>query len=167
MWISRCSHHCVQLFASKNCERPGVVVVEHRLTLNWPLLHEKGTVENVQLTCMKPWKRNLNTYFELKSVYFVAMHITICQVILCWNFWILAILGNIEHIRILNVLKLTLTLDLNFYCISNWLCIRYTLPEVIRIRSVFGFWNILETFLAKHHQYEIQSTLNAGSFWAS
>lgn len=32
----------VQLLAPKNCERPGVVLVEHKLTLNWPLLHEKG-----------------------------------------------------------------------------------------------------------------------------
>lgn len=75
-------------------------------------------MENVQLTCIKTWKGNLKTYFELKRIYFVAMHITIFQVI-CSNSWILAILGNIEHIRIFNVLKLTLTLDLNFHYISN------------------------------------------------
>lgn len=114
-------------------------------------------MENVQLTCIKTWKGNLKTYFELKRIYFVAMHTTIFQVI-CSNSWILAILGNIEHIRIFNVLKLTLTLDLNFHYISNRLCIRYILLEIIKMRSDFGFWNILETFLAKHHQYEIQST---------
>lgn len=33
---------------------------------------EKGTMENVQLTCMKPWKGNLKTYFEFKRVYFCS-----------------------------------------------------------------------------------------------
>lgn len=55
--FARCSYHGTQLLTPKTTELSGVVVAEYGLTLNWPLLYEKGT-------CSFGGKKNFRTYFE-------------------------------------------------------------------------------------------------------